>query len=74
MRLKQEVSCLSANVTNKVEEWHKKLEHISLRTMKKLLNLSDRLNLTVNELENSRLDCEICVKTCEISEIFRKRD
>lgn len=54
-----------ALVTYKKEtalEWHIKLGHPSKESMKKLLKLSNGINITESDIDNLSADCEVCLK------------
>lgn len=42
---------------------HKKLGHLSAKNMRRLENLSEEMEFTAEEIEETVQDCKICLKT-----------
>lgn len=55
-------SFLTTHITDTVENWHKKLEHISLKNLKLLKNISNGLTLNVLDVDKLENIYEICQK------------
>lgn len=63
----------SAFLASKVEnayEWHEKLGHLSCNNIKKLIKISDGLNVNEKELLAITDKCEICIKSKQVRNSF----
>ncbi|KYN01654.1 Copia protein [Cyphomyrmex costatus] len=67
-----EVSNLIEDKNKVVEEWHKKLGHASIESMKKLLKLSNGMNLKHTDFTQFDKICEVCLKARQTRQPFKE--
>lgn len=65
IRKEKEESMLT-EVNEKTDEWHRKLAHLSIRNMQKLIDMSTGMNITKTDCENEKNVCETCVQAKQV--------
>lgn len=54
----------------KASEWHRKLGHLSLQNLKKLLDISNGMEVNKNDFNNLEKECEVCIKSKQVRNPF----
>lgn len=68
---KREQSSYLVAAESKVEKWHRRLAHLSIKGMRKLIKISEGMNLTTSDVDKFVKICNTCCKAKHTREPFR---
>lgn len=63
---KSEQECMLVDTNELAEKWHRKLGHLSVVNMKKLIGMSNGLNITKQDCDHIDKICEICLQAKQV--------
>lgn len=70
IKKKEEKNSYLVTEEDLVKKWHRRLGHISMQGMKKLINITEGMNIDKKELRKTEELCEICIKAKHTREPF----